>query len=66
MSPKSFHQNADIMFIWFLHLQAALDYLWSRPGLDPTRIVVFGRSLGGAVGSALAKNNPDKVQKCSS
>jgi dienelactone hydrolase len=54
------------MFIWFFHLQAALDYLWSRPGLDPTRIVVFGRSLGGAVGSALAKNNPDKVQKCSS
>lgn len=32
-----------------------------RPDLDPTRIVVFGRSLGGAVGSALVKSNPGKV-----
>ncbi|XVF48939.1 hypothetical protein PTKIN_Ptkin03bG0228500 [Pterospermum kingtungense] len=41
--------------------QAALDHLVQRTDIDPNRIVVFGRSLGGAVGSALTKNNPDKV-----
>ncbi|BBN00074.1 uncharacterized protein MPTK1_1g26170 [Marchantia polymorpha subsp. ruderalis] len=41
--------------------QAALDHLLQRTDIDPTRIVVFGRSLGGAVGSALVANNPGKI-----
>ncbi|XP_077230464.1 alpha/beta-Hydrolases superfamily protein isoform X3 [Tasmannia lanceolata] len=41
--------------------QAALDHLIQRSDIDTSRIVVFGRSLGGAVGSVLARNNPDKV-----
>ncbi|XP_058108534.1 alpha/beta hydrolase domain-containing protein WAV2 isoform X2 [Magnolia sinica] len=41
--------------------QAALDYLVKRTDIDTARIVVFGRSLGGAVGSVLTRNNPDKV-----
>ncbi|XP_028753532.1 alpha/beta hydrolase domain-containing protein WAV2 isoform X2 [Neltuma alba] len=41
--------------------QAALDHLSQRDDVDTSRIVVFGRSLGGAVGAVLAKNNPDKV-----
>ncbi|KAG9457727.1 hypothetical protein H6P81_002235 [Aristolochia fimbriata] len=41
--------------------QAALDHLTQRTDIDTSRIVVFGRSLGGAVGSVLANNNPDKV-----
>ncbi|KAK1314483.1 hypothetical protein QJS10_CPA06g02462 [Acorus calamus] len=41
--------------------QAALDHLTQRTDIDASRIVVFGRSLGGAVGSVLARNNPDKV-----
>ncbi|KAK3040406.1 hypothetical protein RJ639_026811 [Escallonia herrerae] len=41
--------------------QAALDHLIKRTDIDTSRIVVFGRSLGGAVGALLTKNNPDKV-----
>ncbi|XP_074557737.1 alpha/beta hydrolase domain-containing protein WAV2-like [Curcuma longa] len=41
--------------------QAALDHLSQRIDIDPSRIVVFGRSLGGAVGAILARNNPNKV-----
>ncbi|XP_031288149.1 alpha/beta hydrolase domain-containing protein WAV2 [Pistacia vera] len=41
--------------------QAALDHLSQRTDIDTSRIVVFGRSLGGAVGAVLSKNNPDKV-----
>ncbi|CAN6478303.1 unnamed protein product [Victoria cruziana] len=41
--------------------QAALDHLTQRTDIDSSKIIVFGRSLGGAVGAALAKNNPDKV-----
>ncbi|OEL31082.1 Protein ABHD13 [Dichanthelium oligosanthes] len=41
--------------------QAALDHLAQRKDIDTSRIVIFGRSLGGAVGAVLAKNNPDKV-----
>ncbi|KAJ7558885.1 hypothetical protein O6H91_04G060400 [Diphasiastrum complanatum] len=44
-----------------LDAQAALDHLLQREDIDPTRIVVFGRSLGGAVGAALVRNNPGKV-----
>ncbi|GER36047.1 alpha/beta-Hydrolases superfamily protein [Striga asiatica] len=41
--------------------QAALDHLVQRADIDTSRIIVFGRSLGGAVGAVLTKNNPDKV-----
>lgn len=41
--------------------QAALDHLIQRKDIDKSRIFVFGRSLGGAVGAALTKNNPTKV-----
>ncbi|CAI0387434.1 unnamed protein product [Linum tenue] len=41
--------------------QAALDHLCQRNDIDTSRIVVFGRSLGGAVGALLTRNNPDKV-----
>jgi hypothetical protein len=33
---------------------AAIKYLRSRPGLDPSRIVLFGESLGGAVAVEMA------------
>lgn len=47
---------------WPFHFeQAALDHLVQRTDIDTSRIVVFGRSLGGAVGAVLTKNNPDKV-----
>ncbi|KAK3011576.1 hypothetical protein RJ639_012222, partial [Escallonia herrerae] len=41
--------------------QAALDHLIKRTDIDTSRVVVFGRSLGGAVGALLTKKNPDKV-----
>ncbi|KAK1549365.1 hypothetical protein Q3G72_000869 [Acer saccharum] len=41
--------------------QAALDHLSQRTDIDTSRIIVFGRSLGGAVGAVLTRNNPDKV-----
>uniref|UniRef100_A0A1D1YKE5 Protein bem46 n=1 Tax=Anthurium amnicola TaxID=1678845 RepID=A0A1D1YKE5_9ARAE len=41
--------------------QAALDHLMQRTDIDTSRIVLFGRSLGGAVGAVLARNNLDKV-----
>ncbi|KAL8160878.1 hypothetical protein V2J09_012367 [Rumex salicifolius] len=44
-----------------LHCNAALDHLMQRTDIDTSHILVFGRSLGGAVGSVLTKNNPDKV-----
>ncbi|XWS72229.1 hypothetical protein CRYUN_Cryun02cG0022000 [Craigia yunnanensis] len=44
--------------------QAALDHLTQRTDIDTDRIVVFGRSLGGAVGAVLTKNNPHKVSLC--
>lgn len=47
--------------VTFIHGQAALDHLSQRSDIDTSRIVVFGRSLGGAVGAVLTKNNPDKV-----
>uniref|UniRef100_A0A146M5R6 Abhydrolase domain-containing protein 13 n=2 Tax=Lygus hesperus TaxID=30085 RepID=A0A146M5R6_LYGHE len=38
----------------YLDAQAALDYLAARPDVNQNRIVVFGRSLGGAVAIDLA------------
>lgn len=56
-----FHQISMSMHP-FLFEQAALDHLFQRTDIDKSGIVVFGRSLGGAVGAVLTKNNPDKVQ----
>jgi fermentation-respiration switch protein FrsA (DUF1100 family) len=39
--------------------RAAWDYLVDRRGVAPGRIVVFGRSLGGAVGAWLAAHLPE-------
>lgn len=36
--------------------EAALSYLMSRTDIDTNKIVIFGRSLGGAVAIALASN----------
>jgi len=44
--------------------QAALDYLVTRTDLDPKRIILFGRSLGGAVAINTAHNNMDKLCAC--
>ncbi|KAI3904221.1 hypothetical protein MKW92_040866, partial [Papaver armeniacum] len=41
--------------------QAAMEHLAQRTDIDTSRIVVFGRSLGGAVGSVLTQNKPDKI-----
>ena len=39
---------------------AALDYLIGRPDIDSTKIIVFGRSLGGAVAIELAKSGKQR------
>ncbi|KAG7264262.1 hypothetical protein CRUP_035698 [Coryphaenoides rupestris] len=46
-----------------LHLdaEATLDYVMTRPDLDKTKVVLFGRSLGGAVAVRLASLNPHRV-----
>ena len=44
-----------------LDAQAALDAVWARPDVDKTRILLLGRSLGGAVSVYIAEQNPDKV-----
>lgn len=41
--------------------QAALDYVLSRSDVDPTRIVLYGQSIGGAVAFDLAARNQSKV-----
>jgi len=41
----------------YLDAQAAWDYLVSQRGIAPERIVIFGRSLGGAVAAWLAVEN---------
>ncbi|KAI3754159.1 hypothetical protein L1987_53937 [Smallanthus sonchifolius] len=43
--------------------QAALDHLSQRTDIDTSQIIVFGRSLGGAVGAVVTKNNPDKIKQ---
>ena len=42
----------------YLDARAALEYLRSRPGTDPERIVYFGHSLGAAVAIELAVSHP--------
>jgi fermentation-respiration switch protein FrsA (DUF1100 family) len=46
----------------YLDAQAAWDYLITDRGVEPAKIVIFGRSLGGAVAANLAgKQNPAAV-----
>ncbi len=42
----------------YLDAGAAWQYLTGTRGVDPRRIIVFGRSLGGAVAANLAAGNP--------
>eukprot|EP00877_Chromochloris_zofingiensis_P001577 jgi/Chrzof1/1141/Cz01g42040.t1 len=42
--------------------QAALDHVLGRADVNSSRIVVMGRSLGGAVAIHLAASNPDKIK----
>ncbi len=44
-----------------LDARAALEFIRTRPDLDPKRIFVFGRSLGGAVTLWLANEYPDYI-----
>ncbi|KAI1899880.1 hypothetical protein AGOR_G00066320 [Albula goreensis] len=44
-----------------LDAEAVLDYVTTRPDLDQTKVVLFGRSLGGAVAVRLASENPHRV-----
>ena len=39
-----------------------MDALYARTDIDTSKIVVFGRSLGGAVAVSLAKKEPSKVR----
>ncbi|KAL7384944.1 hypothetical protein ABVT39_012180 [Epinephelus coioides] len=45
----------------YLDAEATLDYVMTRPDLDKTKVVLFGRSLGGAVAVRLASVNPHRV-----
>ncbi|RMX66937.1 hypothetical protein DD238_002695 [Peronospora effusa] len=44
-----------------LDAEAAVDALYARTDIDTSKLVVFGRSLGGAVSVYLAKKEPSKV-----
>lgn len=42
--------------------QSALNYILKHEDVDPNKIFVFGRSLGGAVAIDLASRNPDSIK----
>jgi len=44
--------------------RAALEALRTHPGVDPSRIGLYGMSLGGVFASALAAENPDIKSLC--
>ena len=44
-------------------LQAALDHLLERSDINPRKIILFGRSLGGAVAADLCFRNPHQVRR---
>ena len=44
----------------YLDAQAGLDFLISRRDIDNKKIILFGRSLGGAVAISLAASHPHK------
>lgn len=41
----------------YIDARAAIDYLFTRHDVDHSQIVLFGRSLGGAVVSAIKRND---------
>ena len=41
----------------YLDAQAAWDYVVNRRGISPDRVIIFGRSLGGAIGAWLGVHN---------
>ncbi|XP_005997062.1 protein ABHD13 [Latimeria chalumnae] len=45
----------------YLDSEAVLDYVMTRPDIDKTKIILFGRSLGGAVAIHLASENPHRI-----
>ncbi|KAK1167956.1 protein ABHD13-like [Acipenser oxyrinchus oxyrinchus] len=45
----------------YLDSEAVLDYVMTRPDIDKTKIILFGRSLGGAVAVHLASENPHRI-----
>lgn len=45
----------------YLDSEAVLDYVMARPDLDKTKIILFGRSLGGAVAIHLASENAHRI-----
>ncbi|RVE57876.1 hypothetical protein OJAV_G00203490 [Oryzias javanicus] len=45
----------------YLDAEATLDYIMTRADVDKTKVVLFGRSLGGAVAVRLASVNPHRV-----
>ncbi|XP_048835077.1 protein ABHD13 [Brienomyrus brachyistius] len=45
----------------YLDAEAALDHVMTRPDIDKTKVILFGRSLGGAVAVHLASGNPHRV-----
>lgn len=44
-----------------LDSEAVLDYVMTRPDIDKTKIILFGRSLGGAVAVHLASENAHRI-----
>jgi dipeptidyl aminopeptidase/acylaminoacyl peptidase len=52
--PKGRLARADLV----TDTKAALDYLASRPDVDPSRIGMYGVSLGGVIGLAAAADDP--------
>ncbi|XP_029460406.1 protein ABHD13 [Rhinatrema bivittatum] len=45
----------------YLDSEAVLDYVMTRPDFDNTKIILFGRSLGGAVAVHLASENTHRI-----
>ncbi|KDO27848.1 hypothetical protein SPRG_07121 [Saprolegnia parasitica CBS 223.65] len=44
-----------------LDAEATLDYVLQRKDIDPTKLIVFGRSLGGAVAIYLAEHRGEQI-----
>ncbi|XP_068124123.1 protein ABHD13 isoform X1 [Hyperolius riggenbachi] len=45
----------------YIDSEAVLDYIMTRPDIDKTKIILFGRSLGGAVAVHLASENAHRI-----
>lgn len=57
-SDRGPYYYRDWMCQSIVDLRRGIDYLESRPDIDPERIAVFGGSLGGWIGSILAAVEP--------